>query len=96
MRTSTLQIGTWYYLLAIRDSSKGSSQQLKLYVNGNDDTNSIYVVGNPQSIQNTGNLKCGYSVYQMSYGNAKLNDVRIYNRALSQAEITMLYEGYYV
>jgi hypothetical protein len=83
----------WYHVVCTRDSSKGSSQQLTLYVNGVQDSTSIHTVGNPQNIDVTEPVYIGFDVYQGNrYFNGFIDEVRIYNRALTAEEIKAQYE----
>jgi hypothetical protein len=77
--TSALPVNTWSYLAATYDRST-----LRLYVNGvqvasKSATAAIAVSSNP--------LRIGGNTTYGSYYNGVIDDVRIYNRALTQAEI---------
>lgn len=80
----------WYHFVFTWDSSLGSNQ-LKLYINGLLVTQTTYagISGNSDTTY-IGTNNAGLS--EATAG--KLHDFRIYNRALSQQEITLLVESY--
>jgi hypothetical protein len=74
---------TWYFVVATYDGS-----YMKIYINGNLD-NSL-----PVSITvatTTANLRIGGETYSGSRFGGLIDEVRIYNRALSEEEIRYLY-----
>jgi hypothetical protein len=94
VKTSTITQNEWYHIMCTRDSSKGSSQQLTLYVNGVQDSITTYEVGNPQDIAVAEPAYIGLGVYQGNrFFNGTIDKVRIYNRALTADEIKAHYEG---
>jgi hypothetical protein len=77
-------INTWTYVVAIAESNT-----LKIYQNGVL-KNTIINVSIPNINSNTFNLTIG----TLQYGfNGKIDDIAIYNRALTQTEITALYSS---
>lgn len=83
--TTVLQAGVWYHVAAVI----GGYQKIKLYVNGVSEES--YTSGTADSIHYSQNpfflgaRKAGTSLFD-----GLLDDVRLYNRALSQAEIAEL------
>ncbi len=82
-----LSLNTWYHIVGIYDSSTG----FKIYINGNEvplagDT------GTTGSIDsNANNVLIGQYEGLVRYFNGTIDEVRIYNRALSEKEIKTLY-----
>ena len=87
--STTLVTGQWYYLTGVYDAAM---QTLHAYLNGvpNDGTLGGTV---PSTVYNTtGSLKIGTRIdATMFFFNGKLDDARVYNRALSADEIYGLY-----
>jgi hypothetical protein len=79
-----LPVNAWTHLAATNDGSV-----LRLYRNGVM-TSSAAVTGAP--VASTGTLQLGASRYGESF-NGKLDDARVYNRALSAAEVLALFNA---
>ena len=79
-----LPVNTWTHLAATSDGSV-----MRLYRNGVM-TSSAAVTGAP--IASTGTLQLGASRYGESF-NGRLDDARVYNRALSAAEVLALFNA---
>jgi hypothetical protein len=75
-----LQADTWYHLAATYDG-----QNLKAYKNGVLITNNSEPSGNPDA--ESGSLKFGRHATGENYFHGTIDDVRIYNYALSESEI---------
>ena len=76
---------TWVFLTGTYDLA---SKTAKLYVNGNlinTQTNACYLM------QHSGDLFFAADTFETSHVKAYMDDIRIYNRALSVAEIQQLY-----
>ncbi|MBE3141823.1 MAG: LamG domain-containing protein, partial [Thermoplasmata archaeon] len=87
-KTNLVYINTWYYIVALWDGTNNSGSQ-RLYVNGIQvDSGTAQI----QHITNTNNLKIGQEISLYSL-NGSLDEVRIYNRALSAAEINASYNA---
>lgn len=86
--TSTLPIGSWSHICVVRMS--GTNGPSTIYIDGIEDSSGNS--GTPESP--IFNLAFG-AQYDIAGGNyeGRLDDVRIYNRALSAAEIGQLYNG---
>src|SRR3989344_5140942 len=80
----------WHYYTAIYDKSQ-STNEVELYIDG------LYQTPTGRVTNNNTNNFANDDLYFMSrggttlFGNGKLDDVRIYNRALSAAEVSSLY-----
>jgi hypothetical protein len=86
--TSTISTGTWYFLCAIFDLSNGN---ITLYVNGVsvgslNVTASSFVNSNPQRIR-----MCEFD--ESGSGNIRVDEVGIWSKALSAAEVSELYNN---
>ena len=93
--------GEWHHVVAMRDNS---SNGLRLFVDGEEDSNTTYTdtsggsIDTYGSISHSQNTQIGaeYVVSDGTYaGHIKsvINNVRIYNRGLSSSEIKKLYRG---
>ena len=84
--TDTLTTGTWYHIVGTYDK-----QNLKLYLNGNE------IGSEPSTITidvSSRNLIIGCGDKGTRYFHGTIDEVRIYNRALSEGEISDLYNNY--
>lgn len=74
--------------------SQTSSPYIKHYINGVLDQTGYVEVGNKGSINNVQNLIVGYSNagHAGRYYNGSMDDLKIYNRALSESEIKFNYD----
>ncbi len=89
-----LAAGNWYYLDVVYDGTQSANaDKLKVYVNGALKT--VSFTGTvPAVLQNsTTNLEIGGDLALAQYIIAKIDEVRIYNRALSATEIAQRYTG---
>jgi len=85
--------GIWHHVVVVRN---GTGSNNKVYVDGVSKTisgSSGNSLGDPASTLNTRFGMLQYATNER-YLNGMLDEVRIYNRALSQAEITLLYNSY--
>ncbi|MDF1498678.1 MAG: hypothetical protein P1P85_05015 [Patescibacteria group bacterium] len=82
----------WYNIQIVYDGTQSANaDKLKLYLNGAQKTLS-FTGTIPSTLQNsTGALEIGGDSDLASYVNAKIDDVRIYNRALSAEEVRYHY-----
>ncbi len=88
--TATLSPKKWYQFMVVYDGNLVSTERAKLYINGTLDrsaTETSSSVPNYTSTLRFGELQ-GNSA---GYMGGKIDDIRIYNRALSASEITQLY-----
>lgn len=92
--TTTVTTGVYYHMVLISDGS-----QFKIYLNGTELTLNVVQGANNgkwiADIADLDNFTIGNSVlmppYTIPYLSGKLDEVRLYNRALSEKEITKLY-----
>ncbi len=86
---STIDLNKWTHIILVYD---GNEQ--KIYIDGIEDASNERVGNIANSI---GNLYAGYNPDRSSEGeypfSGKIDDIRIYNRALSEAEIQELYRS---
>lgn len=90
---ANLALGTWYHIAVVYDGSQtGNTLRLKIYVNGALKT--LTFAGTiPASLPNsTADLKFGkFGGTLTRYFNGMYDAARLYNRALTAAEVTTLY-----
>lgn len=82
-----LVAGSWYFVAATRNANT-----IQAYVNGSQTVNQSNTNW-PPSFANTV-IGVGYQNLSGRYFNGSIDDVRIYNRGLSAAEVTSLYGSY--
>jgi hypothetical protein len=84
---TTLKINTWYHAALVRSGSTGS-WTYTLYLNGvQDGTATVGGSTEPQTSASIGTL----GAFNTFYFPGSIDEVRMYNRALSQQEVTNLY-----
>ena len=83
----------WTHVVGVYDASLSGNNRMKLYINGVSVTGTVSTLGTPDSIGDAGgNLRIGARPgVSPPFFNGSLDDVRIYNRALSPTEVTALY-----
>jgi len=92
-------LNKWYNVVAVYDGTKAVDSRVSLYVNGIAETTTIRLsLGNPSSIPD-GTAQLGIGAAVNSAGtlsrynfNGTIDEVRIYNRALSADEIKAEYD----
>lgn len=87
----TAQIETWYFIVGVRNSSDDSA---RVYVNGSQvaiDSNLTSPTALYGSVGVSTNI--GMRVGGTNFFNGLIDEVRVYNRALSAAEVTRLYNA---
>lgn len=84
---TNLSVGTWYHVVATNEAGVGS----KIYLNGNLDGS-----GTPIDITSSiSNLQIGYNTVHINqYFSGRMSIVRIYNKNLSQDEVTQNYNAH--
>jgi hypothetical protein len=86
--TTVLNADTWYHIAAVVRGTKDMS----LYINGVDDGGSYSGTGGSLAYSR-GNASIGTAHFENKYFNGEMDDVRIYNGALSAEEIRQLYQS---
>jgi len=89
--SSVIQVSQWYHMVGVYNNAS----DIQLYINGVNDggtyegyaSNLIYS-SNPGTI---GRKDCGNSTQAPYFFNGSIDEVAFYNRALSQSEVTTLY-----
>lgn len=84
--TGGLSAGSWYHIAATWDGST-----MLLYKDGSQISGSTSFVGTMGT--NSNNVAVGSRAGSSYYWNGSIDDVRIYNRALSSTEVSDLYNG---
>ena len=86
--------GNWIYVCFVFDGSQtGNANRAKIYINGRE--SSLTFVGTIPSTTgtNTGNLEFGRRGSELTYSKGAIDDVRIYNRVLTAAEVQSIYRN---
>ena len=78
-----LEVGTWYMIAYVIDNAK---QQVRLYLDG-DLKKTISISGTPLLMQSGESMQIGGTGYAGEGMNGLIDDVRIYKRALTTAEV---------
>jgi hypothetical protein len=88
--TFAFQTGTWYHIVAVRSGSNNNWSR-KIYINGSLVNSDSAVTGDPAT--SSQNVNIGRHGQPLNQFNGRVDDVRIYNRALSAAEVTAMYNA---
>ena len=89
-----LSASTWYNLQVIYDGDKtGNSNRLKLYINGKQQTLSFTGTIPATFPDSSENLEIGGDIDLAQYSNVLIDEVKIYNYALSVDEVKTLYNS---
>jgi len=87
-RERTVDLDTWHYWTASFDPSAPAGQRWKLYCDGQ-----LVLQGNPTVTMNIGDLfRVGGRPDSGGYLRGMVDEVRVYNRMLSDAEVLQLYQ----
>lgn len=86
--TSTINDGAWHHIIAVRDILSGL---LRLYVDGVQQS-STSITNGDLSVSSNLNLGVELLLADNVYLNGSLDEVRVYNRALSADEVAKLYK----
>ena len=98
VRTSALSDSTWYHVVATFDGGDPAGATgggMKLYIDGVDDTNAVASndLDNPQAIATTACSIGAANAGAIGYFNGFINQVSIWNAALTSTEVSELYAG---
>ncbi len=92
--TTTLNVNQWYHLVIEYDSSQAADDQVRVWLDGTEETINIWASsGTVSNIQDgTQSLRLNGWITGNSafYKPTRQDDIRVYDRALTQAEITHL------
>jgi len=87
----TLETGTWYFVVGVRDTV---AKEVWLYLDdGQKISGKTDETGN---INYGGNLEIGGCTGSSEYFDGSMDNVMVFNRALSQEEIVALYDHFYI
>jgi hypothetical protein len=89
---ANLSNNTWHNVVVTLDS--GTSEVAKIYLDGDEQTKSILGQSGTISgalLNSPSNLNLGVDNVSSSYFNGSIDQVRIFNKALSSSEVTTLY-----
>jgi len=94
-----VSLGQWFHFVLVFDGSQPELQRIQLFVNGTSGSASLYAhVGTlgtstspSQETVSIGATHLPNSLIWADLLNGEIDDVRIYNRALSAAEVLNLY-----
>ena len=86
--TGAVSKGVWYHIVGV---SQGLT--MKIYINGTDSTNWKYNDVSGSFLQSNMDLRIGNNPWNSEHFNGDIDDVRIYNYALSSQEVTNLYNN---
>lgn len=87
--TALFEIGVWKHICGVRNTATG---KITLYVNGVFDIDAVDASGSPGAYSA---LYIGGQINQANrYWDGLIDDVRIYNRALSSNEVSTIYNRY--
>ncbi len=91
---ANLTVNTWYHVVGVYDGTQGTSNdRIKIYVNGAHSV-STQAGDLPTSMPNcNSNVTIGGDTSYSRYFKGQIDEVRIYNRALSAAEVYELYRS---
>lgn len=87
--STTLSVNTWYHVAMVRSGTTGA-WTVTYYVNGQSDGAVSGIATNPGTQQGFGIGCAGLFTLTVTF-NGLLSDVRVYNRALSPAEVYAMY-----
>lgn len=83
--STSLSTSTWYHVVVVRTGGT-----INLHINGNATPDGT---GSDSSALSSANFAVGSDVVPESYFDGKINDIRVWSRALSTAEISSLYSA---
>ena len=81
--STSLSANVWYHIVGTYDGSTA-----RIYINGSLDTS-----GSTSRNTNTSNWQIGRSAWGGNYHNGKISNIKIYNRALTAAEVLQNYNA---
>ena len=91
LSTGTITDTNWHHVVAVRSGSTGN-WTITFYIDGVDAGATTGITNNPGTYDGAVGVGALAS-YDANYWNGSLDDVRVYNRALSSTEVTTLYNN---
>jgi hypothetical protein len=85
--TETITPAQWYLVAGTYDG-----QAVRTYINGQEKAINTNATGATNSTSDSFRIGSGYPAYPTAWFDGKIDDIRIYDRALSEGEIQQLYE----
>ncbi|HEY0713191.1 MAG TPA: LamG domain-containing protein, partial [Polyangia bacterium] len=89
---TTITDGTWHHVVGVYDPA-GSAPQQRLYINGVLYASATVTTALAYDTATTGDLYFGQSGGSNQYFKGTIDDLRIYNRGLTSADVATLYAG---
>ncbi len=87
--TNAINDGEWHHLMG---TWKGSTDTMKVYLDGVEESNQVENTGSIGSLDNTGSFRIGRAGSDTPIAGS-IDEVRIYSRALSESEVGLLYDN---
>src|SRR5262249_49611771 len=88
--TTPMQLGQWYHLSVVRDDA---AKTVRIYVNGTEEASISYAGKTVVPLQGSKILGGSAPPFPSDFMDGQLDEVRIFNRSLSAAEVQGLYSG---
>ncbi|WP_069471490.1 LamG domain-containing protein [Candidatus Marithrix sp. Canyon 246] len=90
LNSHIIENNIWYHIVVIMDVLNNNTNKITFYVNGQkgSEKSTSY-----SDLSDMPKLYIGYEGYGNRYFQGIIDDIRIYNRALSESEIKQLYQG---
>jgi Ca2+-binding RTX toxin-like protein len=88
--TTPMQLGQWYHLSVVRDDA---AKTVRIYVNGTEEASISYAGKTVVPLQGSKILGGSAPPFPTDFMDGQLDEVGIFNRALSAAEVQALYSG---
>jgi Concanavalin A-like lectin/glucanases superfamily len=89
---NSLSLDAWHHVVITYDGSS-TAAGTKIYIDGVSQTLTVSKNGLASSILSSADMTIGYDLANSTYTAGTIDDVRVYNRALSAAEIRDLYDA---
>lgn len=90
--TGKIVTGVWTHCILVFDGTQtGNSNRLKVYINGVSEALTFVGTIPATTVANAQNLRIGRTGSASDYFDGKIDEVRVYNRALSAEEVAQLY-----
>ncbi|MEK6873984.1 MAG: LamG domain-containing protein [Nanoarchaeota archaeon] len=91
-KNNVIDVNNYYHIVITYNSSKVQSQRFNIFVNGTDQTDTTTTKGQGVlSTLNPATVWLGGNSYWGEYFNGEIDEVRVYNRTLTDQEVSYLY-----